>query len=104
MPTQTNAPTGVYAVSSPIPFILVLRTNGTYEVRWPDVSTNGGKWQWNCEKQEFRLTPPNKEFPFDLRRLRLDRDDQNCLQWIPVPTPGPSGAKEVVDYLRFKRQ
>jgi hypothetical protein len=45
-------------------------------------------------------------FPFGLRRLRVDRDDPNCLQWIPVLSGSGSGAgwAGTIDYVRFIRQ
>jgi hypothetical protein len=99
--SQTNAPTGTYATGSPVRLTLHLGTTGTYEVQC-DLGTQHGTWEWDRKQREFRLKPTPGKFPFDLRRLRLDRDDPECLQWIPVP-PVASGAG-AIDYVRFKRQ
>jgi hypothetical protein len=80
---------------------LHLGTNGTYEVR-AESQKQQGTWTWDSKHREFRLRPTPGKFPFDLRRLRVDRDDPDCLQWIPVPpVTGGAGA---IDYVRFKRQ
>jgi len=99
--SQTNAPTGTYTTGSPVRLTLHLGTNGTYEVQ-RDGGTQRGTWEWDRKEREFRLKPAAGKFPFDLRRLRVDRDDPDCLQWIPVPpVTGGAGA---IDYVRFKRQ
>ena len=80
---------------------LHLGTNGSYEVQC-DRGTQRGTWAWDRKQREFRLKPTAGKFPFDLRRLRADRDDPDCLQWIPVsPVKGGGGA---IDYVRFNRQ
>jgi hypothetical protein len=99
---QAKAPTGIYSVETPVRLTLTLETNGTYELR-SDLSVQSGKWHWNLKKQEFRLTPTSKEFPFDLRRLRVDRDNPQYLQWIPVEATSGS-ASGAIDYLRLKRK
>ena len=100
-PSQTNAPTGTYATGAPVRLALHLGTNGTYEVQ-ADLHRQQGTWKWDSKQREFRLKPTPGKFPFDLRRLRVDRDDPHCLQWIPVTTVG--GGAEAIDYVRFIRQ
>lgn len=104
---QAKVPTGIYSVATPVRLTLTLETNGTYELR-SDLSAQRGKWQhgkwhWNSKDQEFRLTPTSKEFPFDVRRLRVDRDDPMCLQWIPVGAAS-GRTSGTIDYLRLRRQ
>jgi len=100
-PSQTNVPTGTYATGSPVRLALHLDTNGTYEVQ-SDRCTQRGTWEWDRKQRELRLKPTAGKLPFDLRRLRVDRDDPDCLQWIPAP-PVTRGTG-AMDYLRFKRQ
>jgi len=64
--------------------------------------TQHGTWGWESKRREFRLKPVRGKFPFDLRRLRVDRDNPQCLQWIPVPPPGAQAG--AIDYVRFIRQ
>ncbi len=98
---QTNAPTGIYATDAPVRLRLRLDTNGVYEVR-DELGKQQGTWQWDGKKREFWLKPSTGKFSFELRRLRVDRYDPNCLQWIPVPAVDIGGG--AVDYVRFIRQ
>jgi hypothetical protein len=80
---------------------LDLATNGTYEVQ-TEMHRQEGTWKWDSKRREFRLKPTPGRFPFDMRRLRVDRGDPACLQWIPVPAVG--GSAGAIDYVRFIRQ
>lgn len=100
-PTQTNAPTGTYATGAPLRLTLHLATNGTYEVQ-TDIHRQKGTWKWDSKLREFRLKPTSGQLPFDMRRLRVDRDEPACLQWLPVS--GGGGSAGTIDYVRFIRQ
>jgi hypothetical protein len=99
---QATVPTGIYSVVFPVRLTLTLETNNTYELR-SDLSAQSGKWKWDSKKQEFRLTPMGKEFPFDVRRLRVDRDNPKYLQWVPVE-PVLGSTSGTIDWLRLKHQ
>ncbi len=99
--TQTNALAGTYVAGIPVRLTLELRTNGTYEVQ-SERATQRGTWAWDAKRLEFSLRPTSGKFPFELRRLRVDRHEPGCLQWLPVsPLNGGPGA---IDYVRFMRQ
>jgi hypothetical protein len=107
---QTNAPTGTYATTSPIPMTVRLITNGTYEATCDGQDKRGsqtGTWQWDAQRREFRLKPTAGNFPFALRRLRVDKHEEECLQWIPegsMIAPAAVGGVGAIDYVRLKRQ
>lgn len=98
---RSGPPTGRYCSGPPVPLTVVLYTAGAYEVR-SDRRSQRGLWKWDEQHQEFSLVPLSEGFPLALRRLRVDRDDPNCLQWIPVPLVTSGGG--ALDYVRFKRQ
>jgi hypothetical protein len=101
--TQTNAPTGTYATGAPLRLTLHLGANGTYEVQ-AELHRQQGTWEWDGKQREFRLKPTPGNFPFDLRRLRVDRVDPACLQWIPVSAGSGIGLAGAIDYVRFIRR
>jgi hypothetical protein len=106
-PSETNAPTGTYTAETPVRIVLHLGTNGTYEVQCAlaDRQKQQGTWEWNGAQKEFRLSPTAGKFPFELRRLRVDRQEPGCLQWIPLAQYGPTlGEVGVIDYVRFRCQ
>jgi hypothetical protein len=112
---KSKAPTGLYVSGTPtsITFTARLETNGNYQVSAELGSPIGsqkqeGTWKWNALKQEFLLTPRtnNGAFRYELRRLRVDKQEPDTLQWIPLRgVGGPGGAVEgAIDYIKFKRK
>lgn len=107
---KSTAPTGVYASTTLVGrFTLRLETGGGYQVlaEFPsDASTQSekGRWAWNDAAHEFLLTPnPTSAggFNFEFRRLRLDPQAPDTLQWIPLHGAGAVGG--TIDYVRLKR-
>ena len=105
---KTNAPTGLYASVTDIPdrFIVQLSTNGDYQVYTTGLRTNSqrGRWKWDDKGQEFFLTPSTNSvaFSYEFRRLRVDPDQADTLQWIPLHGVGATAG--AIDYVRFKRK
>jgi hypothetical protein len=98
---RSKPPTGFYSLGDPVRLTVQLDANGSYEAR-SDRSSQRGTWKWDEQQRELLLTPRSGNLPFALRRLRVDRDDPDGLQCIPVP-PVTAGAG-ALDYLRLKRQ
>ena len=112
---KSKAPTGLFvsAASLSITFTVRLETNGYYQVRAESGSPIGsqeqeGTWNWNALKQEFLLTPGTNSgaFHYEFRRLRVNRQEADTLQWIPLRSIGGLGAlvDGATDYIKFKRK
>ena len=112
---KSKAPTGLFvsATSLHITFTVRLETNGYYQVRAESGSPIGiqeqqGTWNWNALKQEFLLTPGTNSgaFHYEFRRLRVDRQEPDMLQWIPLRSAGGTGGfvDGAIDYVKFKRK
>jgi hypothetical protein len=112
---DSKVPTGLYAsgTSTFTTFTLRLETNGNYQVlaelgRPIGSQKQEGTWRWNALKHEFLLKPTTNKgaFNFEFHRLRVDKQETNTLQWIPLRgVGGPGGAVEgAIDYIRFKRK
>lgn len=99
-------PTGLYVstIDVPVTFSVRLSTNGTYEVRTAQgAQREAGRWRWDQMRKEFLLTPTNSvAFQYEFRRLRVDPQEPETLQWIPQQSTG--GAGGATDYVRFKRK
>ena len=107
---KSTAPTGVYASTTPVGgFILRLETGGGYQVLAESPSSSStqsekGRWAWNDAAHEFLLTPnpaSTEGFNFEFRRLRVDPQAPDTLQWIPLH--GAGTASGTIDYVRLKR-
>lgn len=107
---RTNAPAGRYIADAPVRIMLRLHTNGTYEATCdqdkPAVSQTG-TWQWDAQRQEFRLKIKEREFSIcfatvtrEQARRGMPAMDSGRSMIAPVAVGG-LGAK---DYVRFKRQ
>ena len=107
---KTKAPSGNFVSTISMPtFFLRLETNGTYQVRVESpapigIQKQGGTWKWNAPRQEFLLSPTTNGGPFgyEFRRLRVDKQESDTLQWIPLQGVGASAG--AIDYIRFKRR
>ncbi len=112
---KPGPPTGLYVLTmaGATAITLGLSTNGDYEVHTDGglaKSQVQGKWQWDDRLQEFLLTPstnspdfgPNAGRLRELRRLRVDRQETDTLQWIPLHDDFwlPPGVK----FPTFRRQ
>jgi hypothetical protein len=106
---------GLY-VCEPGPSIHVnlrLETNGSYQVQadlGPAIGRQSqeGTWKWDGQKQEFSLTPNTDggKFQYELRRLRVDKQQANNLLWLPGTRTGSAELEPggTIDYFRFKRK
>jgi hypothetical protein len=107
---KSKAPTGNYDSAIGIhTFFVRLETNGAYQVRVESrapirIQQQEGTWKWSAPRQEFLLTPmTNGEgFNDEFRRLRVDKQESDTLQWIPLQGVGASAG--AIDYIRFKRR
>ena len=107
---KSTALTGVYVSTTPVGgFTLRLETSGGYQVRAESPSGSAsqseqGRWAWNDATQEFLLTPNAMNaggFNFEFRRLRVDPQAPDSLQWIPLH--GAGAVDGAIDYVRLKR-
>lgn len=108
---KSTAPTGVYASTTPVArFIVRLEADGSYLVRAESSlaaasRSEEGRWRWNDASREFRLTPNATKvgdgFDFEFRRLRVDPQAPDTLQWIPLHGAGAVGG--MIDYVRLTR-
>lgn len=109
---NSKPPTGLYVSVTGISPNLIVRlgANGDYEVRPNSRAAIGnqsqhGYWKWDARRKEFLLSPMDNpvSFPYEFRRLRVDPNQSDTLQWIPLQSGAPVGAG-VIDYVRFKRE
>ena len=101
--SETNAPTGTYSTTSLVEIKLHIRTNGIYEAQC-DRGTQRGRWTWDSKQRELQLTPATGEFPYSLRRLRVDKREPDCLQWLPFSRGRGFSWEGALDYVRFRHQ
>ena len=105
---NTNAPTGRYVSISDLPerFVVQISTNGTYKVQTTGLRTNSqsGVWNWDDKRQMLQLTPTSNStrFEYEFRQLRLDQQQPDTLQWLPLH--GAAAMVGTIDYVRLKRK
>jgi hypothetical protein len=112
-PRSVPAPLGFYTLVTDLGYhylTISLEGAGDYQVTSELIGfnkftrTQRGRWTWNPRRQEFLLTPntASESLGFEFRRLRVDEQNPDTLQWLPLnKSTEQSGTSEPI---RFRRE
>jgi hypothetical protein len=106
------APLGFYTLVTDLGYhylTISLESTGDYQVTSELIGfnkftrTQRGRWTWNPHRQEFLLTPDagSETLGFEFRRLRVDEQNPDTLQWLPLKNSTEHSGTEPI---RFRRE